>query len=129
MGSRDVYRKEIMNHASYVVELNSINDQIPLSTTSCEMRYQLSKRREALQLRLHIVNQWLWLMSEKERHIVYKHLVQRLSWHKIADIYAQESDNKGSIDTRSLQRIQARALDKVDLLMKEAKIMLDDDAL
>lgn len=57
-----------------------------------------------------LVDNWLSVLTSTEAMIIRKHLIEGMSWTKLSQIC---SAHNVSGDTRTLQRIQQRALDKI----------------
>lgn len=72
------------------------------------MRYALLKRRLAL------IAHWLHLLPDEERRLLQKHLIERQSWTTIAEQTDNDPGRDIVCDARTLQRIQAKALKRLE---------------
>lgn len=80
--------------------------------------YVLLTKRSAL------VDHWLDYVPEDEARILHLHLVEGVSWRKIAEVFDREKTDDIAFDDRTFQRMQARAIRKIFLFMRE---MISDD--
>lgn len=75
------------------------------------LRYALIKRRLAL------IGHWLHLLPVEEERLLQKHLIERQSWKSIAEQEASDPSKAIVCDARALQRMQARALKRLETFM------------
>lgn len=82
--------------------------------TASILRYALIKRRLAL------IDHWLHLLPLEESELLQAHLIQRQSWKAIAEQSVNDPTRVIVCDARSLQRIQAKALKRLEAFVKDS---------
>ncbi len=70
-----------------------------------------------LKRRLALLEHWLDFLPPEERRIVDLHLVQNKAWPFIVTAIQKESEGRLSCDERTLQRQQAKAIERLSELM------------
>lgn len=93
-------KRLISNYNIYLAEINVIENCVKPGTA----------REELLVKRIKLVDTWISLVSEVEQTVLQRHLIDGLSWSKLA----RENERKGiTCNDRALQRAQKRALSKL----------------
>jgi hypothetical protein len=84
-------------------------------------RYAILKRKVAL------IDHWLSYLSYDERMLIEKHLIEGLSWSRIASQIASQQEIDIPRDERTLQRLQAKAVKKISTFMQDSFADIIDD--
>ena len=84
------------------------------SSAEQAMRFALLKRR------LSLIEHWLDYVSSEERTIIQLHLIQKKPWSYIVNQMGIESPGSFPCDERTLQRLQARAIQNICNLMYQS---------
>lgn len=82
-------------------------------TAYSQTKYALLKRR------ITLINHWLNYLPQYEAKIVKLHLIDGHSWVYLANFFSTEQTNGFSCDERTLQRLQAKALKRIEGFVAE----------
>lgn len=95
--------------------LRDCSDELhDFSSAEQAMRFALLKRR------LLLIDHWLNYLSPEEKTIVQLHLIQKKPWSYIVNQMEHESPGSFPCDERTLQRLQARAIHNICVLMNQS---------
>lgn len=88
--------------------LRDCSDELSDPDDSCHAsRYAILKRRLAL------IGHWLDYLPDDESQLIRKHLIEGLSWTRIASDHEQQQNPNISCDERTLQRMHAKAIKRI----------------
>lgn len=78
-----------------------------------ELNFNQKKRLEEMRKNKRMIENWLSILSEEERHIIQLHLIDGKSWKRIEAEYEQKDEYEYRA-TRTLMRYQQQALKKIE---------------
>ena len=86
-----------------------------------------------LERKIAVIDHLLNLLPDAERFVVQKHLIDGLSWSDISEMVYEDKSSKLPYDNRSLQRIQARALKRINTFLRnhfknDLDFLMEDEA-
>ena len=65
-----------------------------------------------------MIDQLSALLPNDEQYVIHKHLTEGLPWTGISEMIYADNDRDLPYDKRSLQRIQARALERIRVFIE-----------
>ena len=71
------------------------------------------EKQTKLHKKIAIANQLLYILPNDEKFVIEKHCIEGLSWSELSDIIYQDANSKLPYNKRSLQRIKARAINRM----------------
>lgn len=108
----------IRSKRRYEAELLILQDCIDTlhdtDDTSTILHYTLTKRRLAL------IDHWLHLLPTEEKQMLQDHLVEGKSWKALAEQSSNDPTREMPCDARSLQRMQAKSLKRLETFVQKA---------
>lgn len=84
-----------------------------LNDGESELNFSQKKRLEEVRKNRCMVENWLSILSNEERHIIQLHLIDGKSWKRIEAEYEQKDEYEYRA-TRTLMRYQQQALKKIE---------------
>ena len=88
-------------------DLEMLNDE------EQKLNFSQKKRLEEVRQNRRMVENWLSILSDEERHIIQLHLIDGKSWKRIEAEYEQKDEYEYRA-TRTLMRYQQQALKKIE---------------
>lgn len=88
-------------------DLEMLNDE------EQKLNFSQKKRLEEVRKNRRMVENWLSILSDEERHIIQLHLIDGKSWKRIEAEYEQKDEYEYRA-TRTLMRYQQQALKKIE---------------
>ena len=74
-------------------------------------RFAILKRRK------NLIDHWMHYLSDEERIVVQKHLIEGQSWKSVTAYYIDRLGKDDSFDPRTVQRAQTSAIKKLVVFM------------
>ena len=84
-----------------------------LNNEESELNFNQKKRLEEMRKNKRMIENWLSILSDEERHIIQLHLIDGKSWKRIEAEYEQKDEYEYRA-TRTLMRYQQQALKKIE---------------
>ena len=82
--------------------------------TEGSLRYAIIKRR------LCLIEHWLHLLPYEESELLQDHLIKRYSWKALVERAASDPAREIVGDARTLQRMQAKALKRLEVFTRHS---------
>lgn len=106
------------NKRRYETEVAILRDCSDVLNDSDQARP--AARYAILRRKLALIDHWLSYLPDDERIIIEKHLIEDLSWPRIATQIATRQEIDIPCDERTLQRLQAKAVKRISTFMEDS---------
>lgn len=113
------------NRRRYEAEIAIMRDCSGELNNSDESKY--SDRYSYLKRKLALIDHWLSFLPDDERILIEKHLIDGLTWSRIATQIANRQEIDIPCDERTLQRLQAKAVKRISTFMQDSFADILDD--
>ena len=90
---------------------------VELAILELSMNPQDKKKKRQVEQKINMVESWSNLLLPHEQYILQRHLVDKLSWSKLADEKTVVEGVENGCDERTLQRTQDRCLKRIAKFM------------
>ncbi len=113
------------NQRRYEAEIAIMRDCSDVLNDSEQLKH--SARYAFLKRKLALIHHWLSYLPDDERTLIEKHLIEGLSWSRIASQMSSQQSIDIPCDERTLQRLQAKAVKRINAFMQDSFADILDD--
>ena len=117
-----IIRKMFLSKRATEAESQSLHDELRMS--QYQSKDQLLARMNAVDQRLVLINTWLHILSEDEKYVICRHLVDGIDWPRINVEYRQRWGEEQGKSERSLKSYQRKAIQKIVRFVESQKEFL-----
>lgn len=106
----------LKNHRRYKLGMDVLRDCSGMADSA---DLEKNERYCLLKKRILLIQYWLSLLTKEEATVLTLHLMEDLTWQRIAAKFDESSIEDIACDERTLQRTQTRAIKKLHAFMRE----------